>query len=114
MKKSSLFLSTVALVARLAYSGPQVQVTDVVGVWEGNLHVFGQSVPLVYKISLSKNGTLTAFHDTPDYGFRSYSSAGAKILNSSWNTWFRVWGEQVSQNSIISIRLPKKEMMDGT
>jgi CubicO group peptidase (beta-lactamase class C family) len=53
--------------------------TDVVGVWDGNLHVFGQTSRLVFRISLDSTGTLIALHDVPDYSLNNVPVTEAKL-----------------------------------
>jgi len=65
MRKVALAVLTLVTVHGIGIA--QIQEPDITGVWEGNLHVFEQSIPLVYKISVGTDGKLTAFHDTPDY-----------------------------------------------
>jgi CubicO group peptidase (beta-lactamase class C family) len=79
MKSLTLSLFVIGLLANLAYSQPQAQRPDVVGVWEGTLHAFGQDSRLVYKISVNEDGTLSVSHDAPDYSLNDIPVADAKL-----------------------------------
>ena len=79
MKKLTQFVLVIGVLAQCTYGCPRFQTSDVAGVWEGNLHVFGQSIPLVYRISIKEDGTLSVFHDSPDYTLINVPVAEAKL-----------------------------------
>jgi CubicO group peptidase (beta-lactamase class C family) len=79
MKNFTLSLFIIVLLAHFAYGHPQPQGPDVVGVWEGTLHAFGQDSRLIYKISLNKDGTLSVSHDNPDFSLNDIPVAEAKL-----------------------------------
>jgi CubicO group peptidase (beta-lactamase class C family) len=82
MKKLTQFLFIIGLLAQFAHSHPQAKRPDVVGVWEGTLHAFGQDSRLVYKISVKEDGTLSVSHDSPDYSLNDIPVADAKLDSS--------------------------------
>jgi CubicO group peptidase (beta-lactamase class C family) len=82
MKKLTQFLFIISLLPQFAYGHPQAQRPDVVGVWEGTLHAFGQDSRLVYKISVNEDGTLSVSHDSPDYSLNDIPVADAKLDSS--------------------------------
>jgi CubicO group peptidase (beta-lactamase class C family) len=79
MKKLAQLLFIIGLLAQVAYSRPQVQPSDVAGVWEGTLHAFGQDSRLVFKISINEDGTLSVSHDAPDYSLNDIPVADARL-----------------------------------
>ncbi len=67
MKKSTLLFFIGALLFSFTSVHAQIQPSDVAGVWEGYLHVFGLDIRLVYRISVNEDETLSALSDSPDY-----------------------------------------------
>lgn len=82
MKKLTQFLFIIGFLAQSTNIRAQVQHSDVVGVWEGTLHAFGQDGRLVYKISVNEDGTLSVSHDNPDFSLNDIPVADAKLDGS--------------------------------
>ena len=78
MKNLTQFLIISGVLAQIGFGQSQLQPSDVSGVWEGTVRSFGQDSRLIYKISVNDDGTPSASHDSPDYGFNSIPVAEAK------------------------------------
>lgn len=82
MQKLKLSFAVMGMLAQLGFGQSQLRPPDVAGVWEGILHSFGQESRLIYKISVNDDGSLSVFHDSPDYCLNNIPVAEAKLDGS--------------------------------
>jgi CubicO group peptidase (beta-lactamase class C family) len=82
MRKLILLAAALTLFMRLESCHSQVTVSDVIGVWEGTLHSFGQESRLIYKIYLREDGTLAASHDIPDYSLNEVPVTAVELAGN--------------------------------
>jgi len=78
-KRAALLLCMAGVLVGASCLHADVQPSDVAGVWEGHLGALGQTTYLVYRISVTEDGTLVASHDSPDYALNNIPVAEAKL-----------------------------------
>jgi CubicO group peptidase (beta-lactamase class C family) len=79
MKTWNTLLVIIGALVQIGFGQSRLQPSDVVGVWEGTLHSFGQESRLIYKISINDDGSLSASHDSPDFSLNDIPVTEAKL-----------------------------------
>jgi len=79
MKKWTMALFLLIALVQSGFGQSVVKVADVLGVWQGIHHNFGQDSHLIYKIRLRDDGSLTASHDAPDFSLNDIPVSEVKL-----------------------------------